>query len=68
MSHFMPPWLRTSEWNRRPSRVPDPSEAKGTEGSELIERAAAGEMPEVPIWVERRFAELGRDPNEWREG
>jgi len=25
-------------------------------------------MPEVPIWVERRFAELGRNPNEWREG
>ena len=37
------------------------------EGSELIERARAGEMPEVPIWIERRFAELGRDPNDWRE-
>jgi len=25
-------------------------------------------MPDVPIWIERRFTELGRDPNEWREG
>lgn len=38
------------------------------EGSELIERARAGETPEVPIWIQRRFAELGRDPETWREG
>jgi|MEHZ01.5.fsa_nt_MEHZ011551743.1_6 hypothetical protein len=38
------------------------------EGSESIERARAGQMPEVPIWIERRFAELGRDPNEWSGG
>jgi len=37
------------------------------EGSELIDKARAGETPEVPIWIQRRFAELGRDPNEWRE-
>ncbi len=36
------------------------------EGSELIERARAGDVPEVPIWIARRFAELGRDPNDWR--
>ena len=37
------------------------------EGSELIERARAGEVGEVPIWIQRRFAELGRDPNTWRD-
>ena len=37
------------------------------EGSEMIERARAGETPEVPIWIQDRFAKLGRDPNEWRE-
>lgn len=31
------------------------------EGSELIERARAGQAPEVPLWIRRRFAELGRD-------
>ena len=36
------------------------------EGGEAIGMARAGEMPEVPIWIQRRFAELGRDPNEWR--
>lgn len=38
------------------------------EGSELIERARTGQTPEVPIWIQRRFAELGRDPQSWREG
>lgn len=37
------------------------------EGSELIERARSGETPEVPIWIQRRFAELGRDPETWRD-
>ena len=37
------------------------------EGSELVERARAGETPEVPIWIQDRFASLGRDPNEWRD-
>lgn len=37
------------------------------EGSELIAKARAGEMPEVPIWIERRFAEMGRDPDSWRD-
>lgn len=35
------------------------------EGGEVIERARAGQIPEVPIWIQRRFAELGRDPQEW---
>jgi len=37
------------------------------EGGELIERARSGETPEVPIWIQRRFAELGRDPASWRD-
>jgi len=37
------------------------------EGSELVERARAGKTPEVPIWIQRRFAEMGRDPAEWRD-
>lgn len=36
------------------------------EGGDVIERARAGQMPEVPIWIQRRFSELGRDPDEWR--
>lgn len=36
------------------------------EGGEVIERARTGQIPEVPIWIQRRFAELGRDPDEWR--
>jgi hypothetical protein len=38
------------------------------EGSELIERARAGLQPEVPIWIQKRFTELGRNPQEWRDG
>jgi len=37
------------------------------EGSELITSARAGETPEVPLWIKRRFKELGRDPETWRE-
>lgn len=38
------------------------------EDGELIKRARSGEVPEVPIWIQRRFSELGRDPAEWRDG
>lgn len=36
------------------------------EGGPLIDRARAGEPPEVPIWIAQRFSELGRDPDDWR--
>lgn len=35
------------------------------EDSEMIRKLRAGEQLEAPVWIKRRFAELGRDPNEW---
>jgi hypothetical protein len=35
------------------------------EDGEMIRKIRAGEQLEAPVWIKRRFAELGRDPNEW---
>ena len=36
--------------------------------AELAAGLEAGEDMEVPLWIQDRFARLGRDPNEWRGG
>lgn len=36
------------------------------EGGEQIASIRRGEPMEVPVWIVRRFAELGRDPAEWQ--
>jgi hypothetical protein len=37
------------------------------EDGEHIVGMRSGEPIEVPLWVTKRFAELGRDPNTWRD-
>jgi hypothetical protein len=36
------------------------------EGGEQVARVRRGEFGEVPVWIRKRFDELGRDPAEWR--
>jgi hypothetical protein len=36
------------------------------EDGEQVASIMAGEPMEVPVWIERRYAELGRDPSTWR--
>lgn len=36
------------------------------EDGETVARVRRGEFGEVPIWIARRYAELGRDPEDWR--
>lgn len=36
------------------------------EDGETVARIRAGEAGDVPVWIRKRFAELGRDPSEWR--
>ena len=33
---------------------------------EHVQGLARGEESELPLWIQKRFAELGRDPGEWR--
>ena len=36
------------------------------EGGEQVQAVRNGDPMEVPVWIQRRFAELGRDPASWR--
>ena len=36
------------------------------EDGEQVRSILAGEPQEVPVWIQRRYAELGRDPMSWR--
>lgn len=36
------------------------------EEGDLVAAMERGERHDVPVWIERRFAELGRDVSEWR--
>lgn len=36
------------------------------EEGDLVADVRAGKAHDVPVWIERRFAELGRDVSEWR--
>ena len=38
------------------------------EDGEQVTAIRAGEEMEVPVWITRRFAELGRDATNWRFG
>lgn len=38
------------------------------EDGPTVARVRRGEAGEVPIWIERRYRDLGRDPEEWRAG
>ena len=37
------------------------------EDGEQVASIRAGEPMEVPVWIQKRFAKLGLDPNTWRE-
>ena len=36
------------------------------EDGEQIASIRRGEPMEVPVWIKKRYAELGRDPVEWQ--
>ena len=36
------------------------------EDGEQVRAIRAGEPMEVPVWIEKRYAELGREPGTWR--